>query len=103
MNNTKKPWFKGKSISGSRMAPITDTAGTLIALVYNVESDGNLVTAAPDLYEALAEIRSKMPGLWGDYVHGGLITIRLDVDTIEKAMTALSRAENGDGPAKEAV
>ncbi len=103
MSHTKKPWFKGKSISECKMVPITDTAGNLIALVYNGELDGNLITTAPDLYEVLAEIRSQMPGLWGDYVQGGLITLRLDAGTVEKLTAALARAEHGDGSTKEAA
>lgn len=103
MVSKKNSWFIGERISGSSMMPITDNAGNLIAVVYKPEEHGDLLAAAPDLYEALAEIRSQLPGLWGDYVRGGKITINLDVEIIENILAALSRTERGHFKAKGAI
>ena len=53
----------------------------------------DLISAAPDMYEALKEFENQLPELWGDGIRNGKVTLTLDADVIDGIMDAIRKAE----------
>ncbi len=89
MKQVTNPWFKGESISEGKLTPVKDTAGNIVALVYRGDEHGNLITAAPDLLNAVTYTSDAIKR----FISGADIDWREVSGVLDQA---LDRVEGGD-------
>ena len=89
MEYTKGPWevvTKGNTVKSLAIN------GVCHGMKLN-NNDAQLISASPDMYEAIQELVAQMPGLWGDRIFNGMIRLDVSASTIDKLMDAMSKAE----------
>ena len=91
MDYTKGPWKFG--LHNNPKMGYVDLGDDTGYVVCCLKDDARLISAAPDMYEALKEFENQLPELWGDGVRNGKVTLTLDADVIDGIMDAIRKAE----------